>query len=88
MTSVNDPDGPGSRLTHAQIVYRLSLALEALESIENAWAIDHDQVIKATVALGQKPSPWSDRERDLQQIQVWLEWLIDEYTEHDDEESA
>ena len=87
MTWVNDPDGPGSQLTHAQIVYRLGLALEALESIENAFAIDQDQVLSATAALGAKPGhPWSDREHQIQQLVVWLGWLIDEYTEHDNDE--
>jgi len=77
VTWVNDPNGRGRDLTHAQIVYRLGLALEALDSIENAWAIDQDQVISATVALGQKPPlpPWSDRERRLQQIKVGVKPL-------------
>jgi hypothetical protein len=82
---VNDPNGPGSRLSYGQIVYRLGLALDALESVENAFAIDQDQVISATVSLGLKPGyPWSDRERQIQQIKVWLGWLIDDYTEYDE----
>jgi hypothetical protein len=85
MKCVNDPNGPGSRLSYAQIVYRLGLAHEALESVETAFAIDHDQVVSATASLGLKPGyPWSDRERQIQQIMVWVEWLIDDYTEFDE----
>jgi hypothetical protein len=84
MTWINDPNGPGSKLTYAQIVYGLGVALDALRAIENAWAIDQNQVLHAEAALGhQSRVPWSKREERLQAIIVGLEWLMDEYTEND-----